>query len=265
LETPANDDTPIILAAPGTLTDHDEEFGLIDAAVRRRFPDVPIQWVYTSPFIRKRLAGRKTIPPTLEAALRQWIDRGFAAVRVQPLQVIPGVEFHRVAKIANSERIAVALGRPLLDRIRDYDAVLTFAQSMLSARSDAALVLVAHGTPHPARACYEALAYRLAAQADRRLFLACLSGEPSLQTLSRAIADRGIRAVTLLPFLIATGGHILEEIAGRHSRSWRRQLEKQGIAADVIEHGLSRFSAIVRIFLTHLEEVYPEFFMKNSG
>ena len=86
---------PIVIAAFGTTPTALSTYSHLDKAIRPNFAGHEIIWSYSS-----RLAARQ-LPSTEAAAcihpeeiMQQLADRGYDRVLVQPLHLLPGIEFH---------------------------------------------------------------------------------------------------------------------------------------------------------------------------
>jgi sirohydrochlorin cobaltochelatase len=55
----------------------------------------------------------------------------------------------------------------------------------------------------------------------------------------------------LLPFLLVSGGHATNDLAGRSPDSWKSLLEQNGFEVDALNAPLGEQEEIVSIFLEH--------------
>jgi sirohydrochlorin cobaltochelatase len=81
--------------------------------------------------------------------------------------------------------------------------------------TDSALLLFAHGARDPAWARpFEAITAQLRAQApQRRIELAFLElMSPDLPTAATALAEEGLREVTIVPLFLGAGGHVRRDL-----------------------------------------------------
>ena len=113
-----------------------------------------------------------------------------------------------------------------------------------------AVLLVGHGTGHPADALYSLMAAVLKAD-HGNVFLGTLEGFPGLSEIVAELKGSGARKVKLLPFLLVAGGHAEKDIAGAGPESWKSTLEREGFEVDARLCGLGEMEGIVSIFLEH--------------
>ena len=90
------------------------------------------------------------------------MEEDFDAIHVQPLHIIPGFEYEKVAcavRLANHKTsIPISLGNPLLFEEADYDEVVEALLTRLpDFEANKGIVLMGHGTDHYANACYSML------------------------------------------------------------------------------------------------------------
>ncbi|MCG8529776.1 MAG: sirohydrochlorin cobaltochelatase, partial [Desulfovibrionales bacterium] len=134
-------------------------FKNIEAKTREAFPNTPVFWAYTSSVIRKKMADQGLDLDAPQTALSKMADQGFTRVVVQSLHTIGGSEYGELKRIvAGFDAMGVfrkiALGAPLLftqaDMERTVDAILKTIPR--SRKAHEAVVLMGHGTHHPANA-----------------------------------------------------------------------------------------------------------------
>ena len=223
---PTLDKPGIVLAPYGTLYRPAlATYDRIRAAYERAFPGSPVRLAFTSRLMIRRLAEKEGIAvPDIPAALSSLKGEGCRQAVLQPLQIVPGSEFHLAAAAARDWQAGdaafdrLALGLPLLAGLEDCRRVSALLPALLE-RSDekeqalngtegGAVVLVAHGTGHPADALYSLLADVLRReQRGANVFLGSIEGYPGLIEIAEDLKSCGTRKVRLLPFLLVAGGH----------------------------------------------------------
>ncbi|WPJ94631.1 sirohydrochlorin cobaltochelatase [Coraliomargarita algicola] len=241
-------------------------FERIDAMARKRWPDTPIYWAYTSDFIRKKLLKRGERHDAPIAAMAQMHDAGIREIAVQSLHVIAGVEYEEIVSAVDafqSTNLAferVTIGRPLLASAEDvYDvADLILAEAAESRAEDEALVLMGHGSgEHPADLTYLAAA-SVFQKRDATAFLATVEGHPTFEDLLAQLQQAGVQRAALMPFMSVAGDHARNDLAGEEPDSWKSQLEAAGIECSVILRGMGEMPALVDQWLAHLQIALDE-------
>lgn len=263
-------DTGFLLAPYGTL--HPPALATYDclrAAYERAFPGSPVRLAFTSRLMIRRLAEKEGIVvPDLPAALKSLKDEGCRQAVLQSLQIVPGSEFHLAAAAARDWQAGdaafdrLALGHPLLAGLEDCRRLSALLPALLKRAGDKeralngmdgeAVVLVAHGTGHPADALYSLLADVLSREhRGASVFLGSIEGYPGLAEIAEDLTLCGARAVRLLPFLLVAGGHANSDIAGEGSDSWMTRLSRRGLSVRADLRGLGERQEIAGIFIEH--------------
>ncbi len=227
------------------------------------FPGSPIRLAFTSNLMRKRLREKEGISiPSLQRALEEICDLGQRSVVIQSLQIVPGGEFHQVAALVMQlkERdqafSRLEIGLPLLSSISDCRRVSSLMPALCSGhayRQDPkkeAVLLVGHGSGHPADALYS-LMYQVIKQEHENIFLGTIDGFCGIAGLLPNLLGSGRRVVRLLPFLLVAGGHAENDIFGLSPESWKSTLEKVGYEVVADRRGLGDRAEIVSLFLEH--------------
>jgi sirohydrochlorin cobaltochelatase len=266
----------IVLAPYGTLYPFAlATYDQIKKTYEREFPFSPVRLAFTSHLMRKRLQENVGISVlSLPAALAELHDLGSERAVVQSLQIVPGVEFHQAAALVQamqgSEKMAFSrleTGLPLLSGLPDCRRVSSLLPALCSGpayRRDPekeAVLLVGHGTGHPADALYSLMSMVL--KGHKNVFLGTMEGFASLAELLPELKGSGVKIVRLLPFLLVAGGHAENDIFGQSPLSWKSTLEKEGYEVVVDRHGLGERGEIVSLFLEHTRNALKK--MENES
>ena len=278
LEKPA-----IILAPYGSLSPRAlATYEQIRAAYEREFPGSQVLLAFTSQLMIKRLQENEGITvDSPQAALEELNLAGCKRAVVQSLQIVPGGEFHQLAALVHDlnfqgtkpafERLEIGL--PLLSCLEDCQRVSRVLPALWNGsgwRADRAeegqpqslqslpdrdpekeaVLLVGHGTGHPADSLYSLMA-RVLEKDHRNVFLGTLEGFPGLSEMVAELKVFRARKVKLLPFLLVAGGHAENDIASAGPESWKSMLEREGFEVAVRLCGLGETESIVSIFLEH--------------
>ena len=279
LEKPAIVLAPYGSLSPGALFTYER----IRAAYEREFPGAPVRLAFTSQLMIKRLQEKEGITvASPQAALEELNLAGCRRAVVQSLQIVPAEEFHKLAALVHDlnfqgtkpafERLEIGL--PLLSCLDDCQKVSRVLPALwngsgwgegenagngklhrLSSLRDRdpekeAVLLVGHGTGHPADSLYTLMA-RVLEKDHRNVFLGTLEGFPRLSEMVAELKGSGVRKARMLPFLLVAGGHAENDIAGSGPKSWKSALEREGFEVAVRLCGLGEMKGIVSIFLEH--------------
>ena len=233
-------------------------FENIDKKVKATYPGVPVRWAYTSTIIRKKLARQGKHLDSPEVALAKMQDEDFTHVAVQSLHTIAGSEYHDLRRTVGAFKVMggfqrLILGYPLLasqeDMQRTVDAILkTIPQER---KKNDAVVLMGHGTHHPANAFYAALMFQLQLK-DPNVFVGTVEGYPQVDLIKELLLKRGIKKAYLMPFMSVAGEHAKNDMAGDAEDSWKSILTQAGIQCVPILKGTAEYDVFVEIWVDHV-------------
>ncbi len=256
----------ILLVAFGSSEESAQvSFDNIEKKTKAAFPDVPVYWAYTSHIIRNKLAKQGKILDAPEVALAKMHTEGFTHVAVQSLHTILGEEYDDLKKIVDSFKYMggfqkIILGYPLMatqdDMVKVVDAILENIPK--ERKADEAVVLMGHGSPHPANAFYAALMFQIQLK-DPNIFVATVDGYPYIEDIKPFMINKKIKKAYLMPFMSVAGDHAKNDMAGDEDDSWKSILTKAGIKCEPILKGTAEFDDFVNIWVEHIKVIMAHF------
>lgn len=247
----------------------------IEEKVKNTFLEYDIRRAFTSHIILKVLKNRDNMQvDTPEEALEKLKNEGYDEVIVQPLHVIPGVEFDYINNVVNryKENKAfdnIVVGRPLIcfkgeeEGVPDDYSVMVDALSMQLPENQT-VILMGHGTNHIANAVYCCFESVLRDRGFKNVHVATVEGYPTLDRVIPNVIAEGTKEVTLMPLMLVAGDHAKNDMAGEEEDSWKSILESQDFKVNIYLHGLGENSSIQDIYIQHIKDVMDENF-KNVG
>jgi sirohydrochlorin cobaltochelatase len=259
--------TGILLVAFGTsVPEAQVAFDKIDQAVKKSFPDTPVRWAYTSAIIRQKLAKSGQQLDSVATALAKMMDEGFTQVAVQSLHTIPGEEYHDLVQTARVFQTIpegfdrVLIGAPLLNDEQDVAKVTEaiIANCPAERQADEGLVLMGHGTPHPANAFYAALMFHLQRR-DSNIFVGTVEGSPLIEDIVAMLKEKKIKTVYLMPLMSVAGDHARNDMSGDEEDSWKSILAKAGIESRITLKGTAEYDNMTAIWIEHLKTAMAHF------
>ncbi len=280
-ELKADEPPAIVLVAYGSLDPEARgTYEKIRAAFRREFPELEVRIAFTADFIRRKMAreGGELVHNPL-TALAELQDEGYADVVVQSLHVAPGSEFHEAAALVSALGSVrgkfgfrnLEMGMPLLSSSRDFDAVSDalareFDRITIDGEvenrprnpEEIAIVLMGHGTDHPADSAYARMATVLERD-HKNCFLGTIDGFPGLEEAMGDVKGAGVTKVRLMPFLVVAGGHAKKEMAGEDPKSWKCSFERAGFEVDLNLQGMGDNPGVVEVFAEHTKNAIERF------
>jgi sirohydrochlorin cobaltochelatase len=227
-----------------------------EQTLRDAFPGYAFRRAFTSQMVIRTLRERDHLEvDTVEKAATALAMDGYTEVLTQPLHIINGTEFHKAIRELQSftRNIShLSIGSPLLTDLDDYVATVAALKSVLPVCVNGeAVVLMGHGSQHPANAAYCQMDYVLKEAGLTHVHLATVEGYPSLNSVIRRLDGQQIKKVTLMPFMLVAGDHALNDMAGDEPDSWKSILAAKGYTVDICLTGLGEIEGIRQIFVDH--------------
>lgn len=230
----------------------------VERALRAAAPQRAFVRAFTSPTIRRVLAGRGEIVPSLEQALEALAAEGCGDVAVQPTHLLPGFEYNRLCAAVEQARPrfeTLRLGKPLLADEGDIARLVQILDDAYPACPGEAMVWMGHGTGHAANAVYEKLQAAFQALDRTDVFVGTVEGSPALEDVRRWLARNGFAAAHLAPLLLVAGDHACNDMAGEEPESWKSVLEADGRRVRCTLQGLGLLPQVQKMYTEHLHSV----------
>ncbi len=236
-------------------------------AIKGAHPGVRVELAFTSHIIIDRVKEKEGLEiPTPEKALAALKEEGYSRIALVTLDIIPGMEYaykDAVYNLHKNDFKKVAFGTPLMywqgqegqaDDVKETMKAVS-SQFPLLEKKDAVL-LMAHGTPHPANAYYSVMQNRLDELGLDQALIFSVEGWPHLDTVIPVLKEKKIKHVTLMPLMMVAGDHANNDMAGEEEDSFKSILEKEGFKVDTYLHGLGENPAVRQLFVKRAAEAY---------
>lgn len=261
LQNLPNKDAILVMSFGTTFKDTREK--TIDAtvnAIKAAHPDTKVMVAFTSHIIIDRIKANEGIQYyTPEEALAQLKKEGYTRVALTSLDIIPGIEYDYKAAVYNlhkNEFKKMTMGTPLMywqgQEGQDDDITATMqalsTQFPKMGKKDAVLVM-AHGTPHPSNAYYAVMQDRLNELGYENVYIYSVEGWPHLETIIPQLKAKKIKNITMMPLMMVAGDHATNDMAGSEEDSHKTILEKEGFKVNTYIHGLGENEAVRNIFV----------------
>lgn len=254
----------IIVISSGTSDEKAVKMSIdvVEDRIQSYFCDWEIRRAFTSEAIINKLIDKSNIKiDTGEEAILKMIKEGFTHIIVQPLHIIPGVEYEKTVELVKkykSKLKDIKLGRPVLYYDRDIEeAVEALNNQIPSIREDEAVVLVAHGTKHSSNIYYKKLQEEIFRQ-EIKAYLVTLGEYSSIYDIIEKLKGDSIKKVVLMPYMLVCGEHGKKDICGDKENSCRSLLEKEGFTVSLYLHGIGENDRYQEIYLKHIKDVMEE-------
>jgi sirohydrochlorin cobaltochelatase len=184
---------------------------------------------------------------------RSLAEKGYEWVVIQSLHLICGHEFDRLVTQRDQVNIRSAMGLPLLTSPKDYAAVAKALSPVIPQDKDQAIILVGHGTDHPAWTAYPTLESILRQNHGDRIFIGVVEEYPGMDHTLERIKAAGFKKVCLVPFMLVAGVHFTEDLTCEPD-SWQKTFERNGIQVQVVDQGIGHIDNITGIFCDHISD-----------
>ena len=239
----------------------------IEQAIAAAFPDYDLRRAFTSQIIINKLAERDGIEiDNVEQAMQRLVEDGVSKLIIQPTHVMHGYEYEELlaAVAPYADKIEnLMIGEPMLAGTQDYDRVVEAVIAEYAPAEDTALVLMGHGTHHPANAYYAALDYRFKVSGYSNVFVGTVEGYPEVDTVLALVNAAGYQKVALAPLMIVAGDHATNDMAGDEEGSWKVIFKADGKEVDTILRGLGEIEGIHALYVEHVQAAIDS--LEGSG
>jgi sirohydrochlorin cobaltochelatase len=237
------------------------------ADIQAAHPDTKVVMAFTSHIIVDRIQEKEGIKiPTPEEALTDLKQEGYTRVALTSLDLIPGMEYAYDSAIFDGYKDQfkkMTLGTSVMywmGQEKQRDDVTEFLQAICTefpktGKKDAVL-LMQHGTPHPANAYYSVVQARLTEMGMDNVLLYTVEGWPSLETIIPKLKEKGIKNVTLIPIMMVAGDHANNDMAGAEPDSHKSILEKEGFKVSTYIHGVGENENVRKLFVDRANEAW---------
>lgn len=246
-------DIPIIIAAFGTTSRAIDTYRNIDKALRNLLPEEKILWSYTSRIIGKKHSETKEIESIHpEQLIIKLGEEGYSNAVLQSLHLFPGTEFHKLYQAGINGSLTCSIGMPLLTSPEDYQQFAALLQPIINDRPGRAILVLGHGTQHPAWTAYYSLEKILREKFGKKIFVGVVEEYPDSSHLPAEIVQKGYREVTIIPLFLVSGMHFRRDIIGDSEDSWKSKLVALGLQVEAIDHGIGLLPGIEQIIAAHI-------------
>ena len=231
--------------------------------IRDNFSEYDIYRAFTSHKIIKKLKEKYEIfIETPEEMLEKLYENGYEEIIMQPLHMIPGEEFIYINKIADSfkEKFEILkVGRPIFyyqgieELPQDYSLFIEATKELYEENN--AVVLMGHGTAHPANSVYGCLQAVFEDEGYENVFVTTVEGYPNFENVIKRLRRRNISEVTIAPLMVVAGDHARNDMASDEDESLKSMLEAEGIKVNVHMRGLGESERFNQLYINRIDDL----------
>lgn len=234
-------------------------------AIKAAHPNTKVVTAFTSHIIIDRIKAKEGLEiPTPEQALDQLKKDGYTRIALASFDVIPGMEYEYNKAIFNEYKDQfkkMTLGTSLIywqgqegqtDEVTE--ALKALSSQFPKCGKDDAILIMAHGTPHPSNAYYSVMQSRLKEMGMNNVYIYSVEGWPSLQDVIKELKAKNVKTVTLMPMMMVAGDHANNDMAGDEPDSHKSILKKAGFNVNTYIHGIGENKQIRDLFVNRANE-----------
>lgn len=252
----------IVILTFGTTVKETREknIGSIAQEIQKKYSDTKVFTAFTSHIIIKhikKLEGScKYLSP--EETLNKLLQEGYTGVALISLAIIPGIEYKYCVELFHEYKFKLkkmSLSTPLIywqgqkNQADDITEVLKVLE-LPEPKKDTAIFLMTHGTPDPSNAYYSVMQAKINLLRDD-VFIYTVEGFPTLEDCVEKIKQSAVKKIFLMPFMLAAGNHVLNDMIGEDKNSHREILKSRGFEVEVCLKGLGENKKVREIYLNH--------------
>jgi len=230
----------------------------IEEDIRNAFPERELYRAWTSKIITAKLKERdNTVIDMPEEALERMKSKGITDVLIQPTFIIPGLEYDYLnEKTTNfgKEFRSIKIGKPLLCSDEDVREAAEVIAEEFGDLDDEALVLMGHGVFNEKNGIYLELEKAINDTGRVKAFVGTVEAEPGLESVLDKVKTSGVKKAVLVPLLIVSGDHAINDMAGDGDESWASAFKREGIDVRCVLKGMGEYKGIREMIVRHAEE-----------
>ena len=231
--------------------------------IRDNFSEYDIYRAFTSHMIIRKLKEKYEIfVDKPEEMLEKLYEDGYEEVIMQPLHMIPGEEFIYINKIADTfkEKFEVLkVGRPIFyyqgieELPQDYSLFIEATKELYEENN--AVILMGHGTAHPANSVYGCLQAVFEDEGYDNVFVTTVEGYPNFENVISRVKRKNISEVTVAPLMVVAGDHARNDMASDDDESLKSMLEAEGIKVNVHLKGLGENERFNALYINRIDDL----------
>ena len=168
---------------------------------------------------------------SVEEALERAFYNGIKTIIAQPTHIMNGREYNKMLDIFSRYKNKfdkIAIGAPLLTYKTDFNkvakAIADYTQKYNN--NSTAVCLMGHGTDVEANSVYRNLQKEFHSLGFNNYFVGTVEAEPSVCDLVSAVNAGNYKKVVLEPFMVVSGDHANNDMAGDDEFSWKNRFKQ---------------------------------------
>jgi sirohydrochlorin cobaltochelatase len=227
---------------------------IINQKIKNEFSQLDFFEAYTSRIINRILLKKGIKNFNTTEILEKLLDEGYKNVILQPTYIINGTEMEALKREIDffSDKFEdIRLGTPLLSSVDDYFNLLEILkEESVKFKDNEGLVMIGHGTSHPALSAYPMLDY-IAKDLKLPIYIGTVDGYPGLDKVVQDLKKNKKTKVKLMPLMLVAGDHAKNDIA----IDWKENLEANDIEVVLDLKALGEVEKVQDIFIQKAKDL----------
>ena len=253
----------IVLVAFGSanLEGIKQSIGLLEQDLNEYFDgEYTVLKAFTSNKIIELLKERHDyIIPHLSKALFNLVNQGYEEVIIQPLHIMSTSDIKRIEDVVDEYKYSMKRIVVCKTLFSNEEEVLIKESKEIaniicddSEKSD--ILLVGHGSKKNSNKIYDIIAESVREKCNKRVYLATLEGEKTLDLAIEEILKDDTKKIVLKSLFIIPGKHVIDDILNSNdSRS--EKLKSKGIEITIGKKSLLQYEKIREIYIKRINKI----------
>lgn len=253
----------IVLVAFGSanLQGIKESIGLLEHDLNEYFDgEYTVLKAFTSNKIIELLKQRHDyVIPHLSKLLFNLVNQGYEEVIIQPLHIMSNSDIKLIEEIVDEYKYS-------MKRIVLCNTLFSNEENMLIKESneiskiicgdsdESDILLVGHGSKKNSNKIYDVIAEAVRQQSNKRVYLATLEGEKTLNLAIEDILKDNTKKLILKSLFIIPGKHVINDILDSND-SWSEKIKFKGIEITIGKKSLLQYEKIRKMYIEKIKKI----------
>ena len=238
-----------------------QSIGLLEQDLNEYFDgEYTVLKAFTSNKIIELLKERHDyIIPHLSKALFNLVNQGYEEVIIQPLHIMSTSDIKRIEEVVDEYKYSMKRIVVCKTLFSNEEEVLIKESKEIaniicddSEKSD--ILLVGHGSKKNSNKIYDIIAESVREKCNKRVYLATLEGEKTLDLAIEEILKDDTKKIVLKSLFIIPGKHVIDDILNSND-SWSEKLKSKGIEITIGKKSLLQYEKIREMYIKRINKI----------
>ncbi len=228
----------------------------IEDAIRKYYNDIDCFRVFTSEVIRKKIKTEENVEiDNIRTCLTKLWDSGYTHIFISVSHIIPGFEYEKILRTVydfkDDFRVIKVTRTFLDDQMGESEVNVIKSYIKTDLLENEAVILVGHGTEHPADRYYVEF-QKLLRETVKNSYIINIEGNMVLDNILKELKEKNFKKIYLYPFLIVAGDHVINDISSNND-SIKSYLQKNGFEVEAFITGLGSNKKAIKLFIDRIK------------